>query len=131
MPPTIGDQRHFCRRCGYCIDRLSDARCPECATPYDLRDPKTFHTRRPVRRTRTELFGAYCLAYVLCFLLCFLLPGSVLGLDQFDALWRVSLGLFAGIGLAFVPLALVPREVSGLAFLVSAARDRILGLDVR
>src|SRR5262249_27654189 len=33
---------HFCLSCHYPLDGLASSRCPECGTPFDLKDPHTF-----------------------------------------------------------------------------------------
>lgn len=32
----------FCLKCGYCLHGVTE-RCPECGTPFDLHDPRSFH----------------------------------------------------------------------------------------
>lgn len=33
---------HYCCKCGYILDGLTELRCPECGQPFDPQDPRTF-----------------------------------------------------------------------------------------
>jgi hypothetical protein len=42
----------YCRKCAYPLAGLSDSRCPECGTPFDLADPRSVSTRDLRTRSR-------------------------------------------------------------------------------
>jgi ribosomal protein L37E len=61
---TTVPQSMYCRRCGYRLAGLSENRCPECGTPFDPADRRTYlpaqhswQVRRWVRRLVTLLVG--------------------------------------------------------------------------
>lgn len=47
----------YCRRCGYCLDRLGSSKCPECGKAFDPDDRATFD-RRPWHRWRRRAVRA-------------------------------------------------------------------------
>lgn len=65
-----------CLSCGYVLDGLSEARCPECARPFDVRNPRSYSTKPPFLAW-TYWFPGLMLAIV----------GSLLG-----SVWLIQMG---------------------------------------
>lgn len=63
--PEPSQLQRFCRHCGYSLAHLPEQRCPECGTPFDPGDPKTYRRGSGRSRLRKRLWGWAVWAIVL------------------------------------------------------------------
>ncbi|NNF43626.1 MAG: hypothetical protein HKN62_11395 [Phycisphaerales bacterium] len=120
----------FCRRCRYDLHHLRDGTCPECGTPFDAADTRTFHAVPHAPRLGVVILVAWALGVFAFRWLLLLVEQQTPGWLQPDD-WVVALLLLGGpVAAGWRADFSIPHLLYGAVFaLVLIVADELALLD--